>query len=149
MHHPVFQSWTGSTPGLQVQIQLPSPGAGPGHDSYLPEGVPPATLTDRHKYECTICHKMFVSKTGLRSHEDAHRGVYRYTCEVCGRGFHAHSHLRGHMATHTKVREFSCQYCSKEYAYSGDLSRHVSQCSKRRLEEVTVQGFDLGSGGAS
>jgi DNA-directed RNA polymerase subunit RPC12/RpoP len=79
-------------------------------------------------FKCSICGKELSSRTGLRSHEDAHRGVFRYSCAECGRGFHSHSHLRGHMATHTHVREFHCPHCGKEYAYSGDCSRHVNSC---------------------
>lgn len=89
----------------------------------------------RRSFQCSVCQKQFVSRTGLRSHEDAHRGVYKYTCPVCSKGFHSHSHMRGHLAVHTHVREFSCPYCGKQYAYSGDLSRHVSRCTAAMLPD--------------
>ena len=79
---------------------------------------------------CSKCSKTFITSSGLKLHEDLHRGLYRYRCEVCGKGFSGTSNLRGHMVIHTGKKPYQCALCEQAFSYGYLLKKHRQKCHK-------------------
>ncbi|KAK2156053.1 hypothetical protein LSH36_223g04040 [Paralvinella palmiformis] len=77
-------------------------------------------VTKEHPGFCDICGKQFRTKSGWKTHMDAHRGIFRYFCSHCQKGFYNWPSLQGHLVSHTGKKEFKCQICGKEYRYKTD-----------------------------
>ena len=69
-----------------------------------------------------------MTNSGLKLHEDLHRGLYRYRCEVCGKGFSGTSNLRGHMVVHTGTKQYKCSVCQEAFSYGYLLKKHTQKC---------------------
>ena len=102
------------------------------------------------RYKCRgDCGQPFSSASGLRSHEDQHRGEYRYRCQYCHQGFPSTTNLRRHLTKHTGVQAFVCLHCGNAFSSLGDLKRHSKSCQQRSvkqtLRELSYISFTIGS----
>ncbi|CAH1638057.1 unnamed protein product [Spodoptera littoralis] len=115
------------------------------NDPYINHG-------QRHKYPCSLCSAVFITKSNLKSHENLHRGErpYRchacpcayasnsalsrhakkhtgvqYICDHCGRAFNIKAALVAHMDTHNAVRKHPCEECDRRFAQKCALNLHV------------------------
>ncbi|KAM8967223.1 uncharacterized protein RCH25_025926 [Pelodytes ibericus] len=79
--------------------------------------------TDR-PFSCPHCHRSFIRKSHLTSHERTHRGERPYPCEVCGKRFHYRHHLVGHQRIHTGEKLFSCEHCGIQFNHKGNYQTH-------------------------
>ncbi|KAK2156052.1 hypothetical protein LSH36_223g04037 [Paralvinella palmiformis] len=84
-------------------------------------------MTTEDSCTCNVCGKPFRSKSGWKTHMDAHRGIFRVFCSFCQKGFYNEENLRGHLVTHTGRKEYRCHLCSKEYRYKKDYVIHLEK----------------------
>jgi len=73
---------------------------------------------------CTMCEKMFKSKTLLTEHMKIHLAIKNYECEVCEKKFTTSTHLTSHRRTHTNERPYQCDICEKAFTVSNALTIH-------------------------
>lgn len=73
-------------------------------------------------YKCGECGKIFLYKRGLKVHMAYHRGLSEpLICDVCYKKFSRKSSLRSHMKSHKVVE---CEVCHKVFNRNLDLRVH-------------------------
>ena len=118
------------------------------------------------KYECNLCGKSYLGRSGLCEHKKNTHNLYNYKCDLCNKGFsnernlNFHNervhmkndkpgkcpicdknylHLSTHMRTHSGLNEFQCDLCPSSFKKSGDLHRHNNSTHlKKRLKCKTA-----------
>ena len=55
-----------------------------------------------HKFNCSICNKVFKQKKDANRHERTVHGDISHKCEVCNVSFNRLTNLMRHMNTHKK-----------------------------------------------
>ena len=55
-------------------------------------------------FECPECNMMFVSKSGLKTHESTHSGETPFACYICGVRWKSKAGLKGHLRFHAMDR---------------------------------------------
>lgn len=91
-------------------------------ESHLP-------YSDREKFECKKCHKMFTRATSLRVHyQTIHEKIRKYKCPKCPNvAFKQLGHLNDHLAfIHAKNRNkrFKCNLCDRFFLKRYMMNRH-------------------------
>ncbi|XP_059618617.1 oocyte zinc finger protein XlCOF6-like [Phlebotomus argentipes] len=80
---------------------------------------------ERRIHRCPCCEKMFLNKSGLKTHIDAaHIGEKPFTCEECGISFVTKARLTEHQVAHRKERPYQCSSCSKAFKTLKYLKNH-------------------------
>lgn len=74
---------------------------------------------------CPLCHKSFLNRAALRSHEQLHIGERLFACNYCSKTFNQRANLRHHERIHAGVRPYVCKICSKTYTKSTTLQAHL------------------------
>ena len=74
--------------------------------------------------EDVSCQKGFFSLTGLRHHQEAHKGP-QHACNACNARFVHKHHLKRHMERVHKLRE--CRVCL-QVVHSEEFNSHVKYC---------------------
>lgn len=92
-------------------------------ESHLP-------YTDREKFTCEKCHKVFTRATSLRVHRQTiHEKIRRFKCPKCRNvAFKQLSHLNDHLAfKHSKngKKHFKCKLCDRFFLKRYMMNRHL------------------------
>ncbi|XP_064101078.1 zinc finger protein 226-like [Macrobrachium nipponense] len=82
------------------------------------------------KYECSVCHKTFNTRSNANIHLRLHSNVRPYVCSDCGKAFRQISHLKDHVKMHTGEKPFSCSVCYAAFAQSSSVKAHIKKCHK-------------------
>ncbi|XP_036302651.1 zinc finger protein 770 isoform X1 [Pipistrellus kuhlii] len=75
-------------------------------------------------HACTICGKMFPSKSKLDRHALIHTGQRPFKCVLCSKSFRQSTHLKIHQLTHSEERPFQCCFCQKGFKIQSKLLKH-------------------------
>ncbi|MEW8547420.1 MAG: C2H2-type zinc finger protein [Candidatus Thiodiazotropha sp.] len=77
--------------------------------------------------QCTICQKVFQTRSGLIKHELAHKVTFK--CQLCGKQYRRKSSLKIHENTihrhDKKETQFTCSVCHKTFLMAKDLRLHA------------------------
>ncbi|KAL2715772.1 zinc finger protein OZF-like isoform X1 [Vespula squamosa] len=84
-----------------------------------------ATYAKKKSFECSICKKNFLRRSGLRAHTIVHTADSPYECDICPARFKRSSVLKTHKLTHTDVRRFECDICKHRFHLKGALKHHI------------------------
>ncbi|XP_061177593.1 zinc finger protein 224-like [Saccostrea echinata] len=77
-------------------------------------------------FTCSICRKVFETKSKLEIHLYSHESVQPHQCEDCGHKFKHKRDLLRHKLNHGDEGPlFKCSFCRKEYSRQYDLRRHI------------------------
>ncbi|KAI7831020.1 hypothetical protein BX661DRAFT_141977, partial [Kickxella alabastrina] len=65
-----------------------------------------SSTSQRKRYLCTVCQKMFARPSTLATHMHSHTGEKPYECtwDSCGKRFSVMSNLRRHQRIHERQR---------------------------------------------
>ena len=85
----------------------------------------PATSRKSKKHKCDICGQVLNTRTGLRMHLAAHKGLKHFTCDICGKGID------------------DCQVKTPEWP-ANDAPSLVSQVSRRAASSRPTSECTLG-----
>ncbi|XP_041432531.1 oocyte zinc finger protein XlCOF7.1-like [Xenopus laevis] len=89
-------------------------------DSKRPLRKPPA----QGKFRCSVCNKLFQTKTTLTRHQRIHTGERPYSCPDCGRRFTQVCTLTVHQRIHTGEKPFICSDCGKCFTSLSQITEH-------------------------
>ena len=81
---------------------------------------------------CQYCAKQFLSRRGLKEHEERHAGLNKtFQCDSCCMVFERKSKLEGHVNDkHRHYKPHRCPNvpCNRAYAHRGSLEAHSKEC---------------------
>lgn len=97
-------------------------------ESHLP-------YSEREKYECDKCNKLFTRPTSLRVHRATiHEKIRKYKCAKCPQmAFKQLGHLNDHIAfKHGKKgkNQFKCTFCERYFLKRYMMNRHIRMVHK-------------------
>lgn len=79
--------------------------------------------SENKRFQCGICSKLFLRRTGLTQHLRQH--TERFKCEICSKTFNHLRTLSSHMKMHSGKTEFKCEVCGKCLFYKCTLIQHM------------------------
>nr|DBA14219.1 TPA: hypothetical protein GDO54_005220 [Pyxicephalus adspersus] len=74
--------------------------------------------------QCSLCNKVFPSRSKLERHIMIHTGQKPFACVLCGKAFRQKAHLKIHELTHTQEKPFQCTWCFKAFKTAEQLLKH-------------------------
>lgn len=88
--------------------------------------------TNRPKYECAYCEKIFYRKLSMEKHIqlcalDQKPEIVAFICETCGKDFKKQSYLTSHRFTHIDPEHwpFLCEHCPKRFVAKHKFRAHM------------------------
>lgn len=88
--------------------------------------------TNRPKYECAYCEKIFYRKLSMEKHIqlcalDRKPEIVAFICETCGKDFKKQSYLTSHRFTHIDPEHwpFLCEHCPKRFVAKHKFRAHM------------------------
>ncbi|KAH8310657.1 hypothetical protein KR044_002367 [Drosophila immigrans] len=99
-------------------------------------------LSDRPQFECSACHRIYLTKQALKVHVDAKHNNAGSKCNTCGKVFAIAKGLEIHMRYHKGHFPFPCDQCDRKFAQRSHLNVHlqVQHCSARFICEFSNCG---------
>jgi PR domain zinc finger protein 5 len=106
----------------------------------------------RFEYKCSLCPKIFMTNSNLRSHERVfHEKGHKFICDNCNYETYSKHLLKHHMICHSDEKNYKCLVCGKSYARRYTLTehmkihnndrRHVCQyCGKAFVQKCSLKG---------
>ena len=84
--------------------------------------------TNKDRYTCKFCGKVFPRSANLTRHLRTHTGEQPYKCKYCERSFSISSNLQRHVRNiHNKERPFKCPLCDRCFGQQTNLDRHLKK----------------------
>ena len=81
--------------------------------------------TNKDRYSCKFCGKVFPRSANLTRHLRTHTGEQPYKCKYCERSFSISSNLQRHVRNiHNKEKPFKCRLCDRSFGQQTNLDRH-------------------------
>jgi uncharacterized Zn-finger protein len=84
--------------------------------------------SERNKYECKQCKKVFLSAASLQIHCKSHDGVKPYSCKLCGMRF---------TQSYSVTRHKNVVHKNKKLSLSRKNKRTKSQSTELEEEEIS------------
>lgn len=81
-------------------------------------------------FQCKVCDKKFVNKYKWSDHEKAHLNGPQNVCNYCGKSFHTKIYLADHINLHTGNKPYDCKVCQKRFSDRGNLRSHLKNHEK-------------------
>lgn len=98
--------------------------------------------TNKDKYTCSYCGKVFPRSANLTRHLRTHTGEQPYRCKYCERSFSISSNLQRHIRNiHNREKKFPCHLCDRRFAQQTNLERHLTK-HERGLPLEDLSGDD-------
>ncbi|KAH7696874.1 Zinc fingerC2H2 type family protein [Aphelenchoides avenae] len=143
--HPVMGS--GSAAGGHCFPGLG--GARPGHHHPLGhQHSMPLPRSNKERYTCKFCQKVFPRSANLTRHLRTHTGEQPYKCQYCDRSFSISSNLQRHVRNiHNKEKPFKCQQCDRCFGQQTNLDRHVKKHEAHNEKSAVAADSTTGSNG--
>lgn len=88
------------------------------------------------KRTCSICDKVFSSKTYLSTHMRFHGTHRKMQCSMCDFSTVQRRTLINHEKTHRLERDFKCDVCKKDFKTLSNMNKHKSNVHTKKECEV-------------
>jgi hypothetical protein len=88
--------------------------------------------TNNNTTECSICIKIFPTKSKLKRHYDSVHKKIKHKCELCDAYLNTKDSLKNHISTvHEKKNIKKCDMCDKTYINKTSLQLHIESFHKK------------------
>jgi uncharacterized Zn-finger protein len=85
------------------------------------------TLSYSSVHSCTVCPRVFGSRSALLDHTRTRTGERPYKCVVCGNSFNRQFNLTVHLRTHTGEKPYECDQCGKTFRHQQHYKLHMQK----------------------
>lgn len=105
---------------------------------------------DYHKYQCKLCDKSLVTKSGYDYHMSLHTSTVRYKCTVkhCRRSYVTMEQLKCHIPTHNITKIYPCNLCDATFKHKDNLNYHLKQHAGKKDHLCSMCGRAFFQSGA-
>jgi len=96
-----------------------------------------------NEFRCTVCNKVFPSKTDLLRHKNLHIKNKLFSCNICFKTFSKNYNLEIHRRKHTGEKPFLCDDCDSSFVRKYGLQRHqkIHTGEKKHVCNVCDKAF--------
>uniref|UniRef100_A0A0N4ZB77 Zinc finger protein n=1 Tax=Parastrongyloides trichosuri TaxID=131310 RepID=A0A0N4ZB77_PARTI len=120
--HAINNMTNGHINGLRGSHKSTSNGCG------LSLNSAPHFKSNKDRYTCKFCNKVFPRSANLTRHLRTHTGEQPYKCQYCERSFSISSNLQRHVRNiHNKEKPFKCDQCDRCFGQQTNLDRHIKK----------------------
>ncbi|XP_041450502.1 uncharacterized protein LOC111068790 [Drosophila obscura] len=77
--------------------------------------------------QCSLCQRLFSSKSSLKLHQRSHQANKRFQCDTCEYEASDHNAFRRHLATHRDRKRYACPHCDFRAIQSTAFRIHLQK----------------------
>ncbi|XP_017138496.1 uncharacterized protein LOC108153190 isoform X1 [Drosophila miranda] len=77
--------------------------------------------------QCSLCQRVFSSKSSLKLHLRSHQANKRFQCDTCEYEASDHNAFRRHLATHRDRKRYACPHCDFRAIQSTAFRIHLQK----------------------